>query len=340
MSICERPLFFEKNRVYRVYTGGKLLGKFVSDNSEDGFYPEEWIASAVSALPVEGEPEKAGVSVVEGTDKYLDDLIKEFPKEILGDKKELGILVKYLDSAIRLPVQAHPDKAFSRQHFDSDHGKEESWIVLDKREGGCIYFGFKEGVTREQFSKAIEESKTDKDAMERLLVKREVEIGDVVLVPAKAVHAIGAGCLILEVQEPTDFTIQPEYWCGEVELTHKDMYIGLDKETALDCFDFKPVTKVKTQPVYIKNNDSIKIEELIGLKQTNNFGINRITLNNGEYIPDKGAGIYVITDGCGEITGKDYRRKLVKGDYFLLPDIARGNYKITGKLEFVESFSY
>ena len=67
-----------------------------------------------------------------------------------------------------------------------------------KAEGGCIYFGFKEGITREEFSKAIEESKTDKDAMERLLVKREVEIGDVVLVPAKAVHTIGAGALFLK----------------------------------------------------------------------------------------------------------------------------------------------
>ena len=132
---------------------------------------------------------------------------RELAKAIrLGDKKEIGILVKYLDSAIRLPVQAHPDKAFSRKYFDSEHGKEESWIVLDKREGGCIYFGFKDGVTKEQFSKAIEESKNDKYAMERLLVRHDVEPGDVIFVPAKAVHAIGAGCLILEVQEPTDFT--------------------------------------------------------------------------------------------------------------------------------------
>ncbi len=209
-----------------------------------------------------------------------------------------------------------------------------------KAEGGCIYFGFKEGITREEFSKAIEESKTDKDAMERLLVKREVEIGDVVLVPAKAVHTIGAGCLILEIQEPTDFTIQPEYWCGETALTHKDMYIGLDKETAIDCFDFDPIVNVKTVPVCIESNNNIKIEELIGLKQTNNFGINRITLTEGEFTPDKGAGIYVVTEGCGEITGKDFSRKLVKGDYFLFPDIARGNYKIKGNIEVVECFSY
>lgn len=339
MKIYERPLFFEKNRVYRVYTGGKLLGKFVKDGSEDGFYPEEWIASAVQALPVEGEPEKAGVSIIEGTDIHLDDLIKEYKQEILGDKKEVGILVKYLDSAIRLPVQAHPDKTFSRKHFASNHGKEESWIILDKREGGCIYFGFKDGVTREQFSQAIEESKTDKDAMERLLVKREVEPGDVILVPAKTVHAIGAGCLILEIQEPTDFTIQPEYWCGDTALSLNDMYIGLDKETALDCFDFEPVSDVKTMPLCIKDTGTIKFEELISKKHSENFCVNRITLENGEFVPDKSAGIYVVTDGEGEITGKDFNRKLVKGDYFLLPDRARKNYIIKGNITIVECFA-
>lgn len=52
------------------------------------------------------------------------------------------------------------------------------------------------------------------------------------------IRAIGAGCLILEVQEPTDFTIQPEHWCGEYHLNDQEMYLGLDKDTALDCFRF------------------------------------------------------------------------------------------------------
>jgi hypothetical protein len=51
------------------------------------------------------------------------------------------------------------------------------------------------------------------------------------------VHAIGCGCLLLEVQEPTDFTIQPERWCGEYKLSDREMYLGLDREKALECFD-------------------------------------------------------------------------------------------------------
>jgi len=37
--------------------------------------------------------------------------LKKYPEEILGDK-EYRILVKLLDSAVRLPAQAHPDKPF------------------------------------------------------------------------------------------------------------------------------------------------------------------------------------------------------------------------------------
>ncbi len=339
MKIYEKPLFFFKNRVYRVYKGGKLLGKFLNDDSKDSFYPEEWIASAVKAIDIDSKDKKAGVSVIKDTNQYLDDLIKEFPKEILGDKKEIGILVKYLDSAIRLPVQAHPDKEFSKQYFNSEHGKEECWIVLDKRKNACVYFGFKEGVTKEKFSKAIEESKDNKDIMETLLVKHEVNPGDIILVPAKTVHAIGAGCLILEIQEPTDFTIQPEYHCGDIKLTHDDMYIGLDKKTALECFDFKPVNNVKIEAQCITNDKGMKIEKLIGKKHTDNFGINKITLTNGEFVLTKSAGIYIIIDGNGEITGKDYNKKLKKGDYFLLPHIARNKYKITGKITIIECFS-
>ena len=44
------PIFFEQNRVFRVYKGGKLFADFFSDDSEDGNYPEEWIVSSVHAL--------------------------------------------------------------------------------------------------------------------------------------------------------------------------------------------------------------------------------------------------------------------------------------------------
>ena len=49
-EIIREPVFFERNRVYRVYRGGKLFHDLFGDEPRDGHYPEEWIASDVRAL--------------------------------------------------------------------------------------------------------------------------------------------------------------------------------------------------------------------------------------------------------------------------------------------------
>ena len=174
------PMFFEKNRVFRVYTGGKLFADFFSDDSSDGNYPEEWVVSAVHALNEGSTDEYEGISKIKDSDLYLSDALKEYKNELIGDREDIGILTKILDSAIRLPVQAHLDKAFSREHFKSNYGKEESWVILATRPDAKIFYGFKKGVTMEQFEKAIEGSETSLTAMEKLLESYPVKAGDII----------------------------------------------------------------------------------------------------------------------------------------------------------------
>ena len=187
VKLASNPVFFEKNRVFRVYLGGKLFSEFFGDDSKDGFHPEEWICSSTKALNEGSTDEFEGLSTIKGTDIHFNELIDQQKELMLGDRKGLDVLVKALDSAIRLPVQAHPDKEFSRKNFNSDFGKAESWFVLATREGASIYFGFKDGVTKEDFEKAVEDAETNKTAMERLLNKIPVKPGDVYFIPAKAV---------------------------------------------------------------------------------------------------------------------------------------------------------
>ena len=335
-----KPIFFEKNRVFRVYTGGKLFADFFGDDSTDGFYPEEWVASSVRALNEGSADEYEGVSKIRGTGLYLNDAVEKYKAEILGNREDLGILTKILDSAIRLPVQAHPDKAFSEKYFNSKYGKEESWIILATRPDAKIFFGFKDGVTFEDFSKAIDESENGSDAMENLLCSIDVKSGDVIYIPAKMVHAIGRGCLLLEVQEPTDFTIQPERWCGEYKLSDKEMYLGLSRENALECFDIEKKYPAPLTPKTICDNNGVKYEAVIDETITTSFAVRSITLSGGSFELGRGAAVYVVTEGCGEITGEDYSEKIKKGDYFLMPENAKGKYSITGKeIKIVECFA-
>ncbi len=338
--MMNEPIFFERNRVRRVYTGGRLFGDFFGDEPVDGFMPEEWIASSVEAINREKTSEKEGVSIVKGSGIYFDELLEKYPLEMLGSRQKMRVLVKILDSAVRLPAQAHPDKEFSRKYFNSEYGKTESWIILDKRQDAKIYFGFKDGVDRKLFSDAIDASEKDKNAMERLMECYEPQIGDVFLVPAKTVHAIGAGCLILEVQEPTDFTIQPEHWCADYRLSDDEMYIGLSKEEAIGCFNFCKSPDTGIVPVTVYHKDRARVENVIKPSDTGCFIINRITLNGGEYTlsVNDSYGVYIVTEGTGEICGDGYSKKIQKGDYFFMPACLMDRFCLKGSMKVTECF--
>lgn len=334
----QKPIFFERNRVQRVYTGGKLFEGLWGDSPEDSFFPEEWIASSVRAMNKNSKSEKEGISRIKDSDIFFDELLAQYPEEMLGSSEKMRILVKILDSAVRLPAQAHPDKAYSRKFFSSEFGKTESWIILDRRSDARLYFGFREGVDQELFSAAIDASLTDKNALERLMRYRIPQKNDVFFVPAKTVHAIGAGCLILEVQEPTDFTIQPEHWCDNYELSEQEMYLGLTKEEAMDCFDFTASPDTKIAPKVIVSEEGVIVENLLGPEVTDCFAVNRIQLDGGkkELNLQDSYGVYIVTEGVGCLEGENYHHELKKGDYFFMPACEMGKYWLSGQMECVE----
>jgi mannose-6-phosphate isomerase len=343
-GIARAPLFFERNRIARVYSGGKLFHEFFGDADEDGYQPEEWIASSVRALNRDSASPREGLSKVRGTEVYLNDLVAAHRDIVLGARSDLGILVKVLDSAIRLPVQAHPDKPFSKEHFGSDYGKAEAWVVLATRENAKIYLGFKGQMTKARFLEAVNKSQHDRGAMEALLNAVPVKKGDVYFIPPKAVHAIGCGCLILEVQEPTDFTIQPEAWCGDYHLNDYERFLGLDRNTALECFDYSPHGKAAAElsakkPAVVKAGKGLVTESLIGPGDTDCFAINRHRLQNSGLAGLTAPAIYIVTEGEGALAGPDgSTHPLKKGDYFLLPACISGKYdaKSDSKLELIE----
>ena len=338
--MINQPIFFERNRVGRVYTGGKLFASFFGDEPVDGYEPEEWIASGVRAINKELKSPKEGISKIKDSNLYFDELLQLYPEELLGKGNTLRILVKGLDSAIRLPAQAHPDKEFSQKYFHSSYGKTECWIILDTRPDAKIFFGFKDGVTREDFERAIDQSEYDKDAMERLMLEITPKKGDVYFVPAKTIHAIGSGCLILEIQEPTDFTIQPEHYCGEYKLSDQEMYMGLPREVAVSCFDFVKAPDAKLSPSISENGDGFLKETLVGPDHTDCFVINRITLRGGRYLPKIGGhyAIYILTDGEINLIGDGYARTVKKGEYFFMPAVLMGKFEFSGNAEIVECY--
>ncbi len=214
-KLFERPIFFERNRVFRIYKGGLLFHDFFGDEAKDGNYPEEWVASSVRAMNLDSTNEKEGISKIKGPELYLDEALEKYPREILGDCPKWDVLVKLLDSGIRLPMQCHPDREFAKRYFHSEYGKAEMWIVVATRENAKLFLGFNKKMNQEEFTKLVERSLTEKECMTECVNEIPVKKGDAYLIPGRTIHAIGYGCLILEIQEPSDLSVCPEYWCGD-----------------------------------------------------------------------------------------------------------------------------
>jgi mannose-6-phosphate isomerase len=335
----QSPLFFERNRVFRVYEGGKLFHDFFGDEAVDGNLPEEWIASKVKALNKKMRFPDEGLSKIQESGETFAALLTNDAEEMTGGKG-FDMLVKILDSAVRLPAQTHPDPAFSRKHFSSNHGKTECWVILATRPGAKLFFGFKEGVTESDLRQAVEKSEQPGDAFSGLLQAVEAKVGDVWLIPARVAHAIGAGCLILEVQEPTDFTIQPERWCDQYRLSDQEMYLGLDKTVALSCFDLQQagpavLARGKKSPQSEVENKDYKKEILISFEDTPCFAVNRYTVNTSCVLRSRA--VYVVTKGAGELTSLGGWRPIKKGMYFFVPFAADGiSVRTKTGLEMVE----
>lgn len=110
------------------------------------------------------------------------------------------MLIKYIDAAQNLSVQVHPDDAFARRE-EGDNGKTEMWYVIGAEEGAGIYCGFRKDTDKDAFLAKVQDG-----SVQELLNFIPVKAGDCFLIEAGTVHAIGAGCLICEVQQSSNVT--------------------------------------------------------------------------------------------------------------------------------------
>lgn len=307
-------------RVWRTYLGGKLLEKrYGGTRASDGHYPEEWILSTVHAIDPEGRNSGICRAVVEG---------KEVPFTELHPK--MKVLAKIIDSAERLTIQVHPDKAKAMEYFYSPYGKTECWHILGRREAdSCIYLGFQPWITKEMWRRCFELQ--DIDAMLSCLHRIDVKEGETYLVPGGVPHAIGGGCLLLEIQEPSDYTLRVERTTSSgQEISDMLIHQGIGVERMLDCFDYQGMTpreligRCRLDRKNVKRNHTVW-ECLVGEPHTDCFtllyrkekgrfdvheeaedyglyiwaGTGKLSCGSGEYLLHPGSQFYVPA-GCGE----------------------------------------
>jgi mannose-6-phosphate isomerase len=143
-------------------------------------------------------PEQTGMSalLVGREQTGMSALLSRFP-----------LLVKFLDAASAPSVQVHPDDARAALLDPPEAGKTEAWVVLEAGPESVIYAGLKPGVDRAELEAAIRQGRCP-DCLHAFAVSP----GDCIFVPAGTVHALGAGLLVAEIQQPSDVTYRLFDW--------------------------------------------------------------------------------------------------------------------------------
>lgn len=340
MDRSKYPLKLGSTRVWRTYTGGKLLEQWLGEGEgHDGEYPEEWVASVTAAgYSAGGGPSDgiAGLSTLaEEPSVTLKQLIEGDPQAYLGAEhvenfgSSAGLLTKILDSAERLTIQVHPDNEKARELFSSRFGKTEAWYILQGREiegeKPYVLLGFKEEVTREAWRRMFDEQNIPE--MVGALHRFEVEPGDVFLIEGGTPHAIGPGCLLVEIQEPTDLTLRSEKVSPKGrEIPDHLCHLGLGYDKMFDCFRYDAynkeavAAKYKLEPKVVRSSEQAVERELIGYHHTKCFRMTQTEVR-GEVSLESTAtfSVMVVTGGDGQLRCGDQVLSIRKGEQLFLP---------------------
>ncbi|PZR66811.1 MAG: mannose-6-phosphate isomerase [Solirubrobacterales bacterium] len=127
-------------------------------------------------------------------------------REIFGeralaiDRPRFPLLIKLLDACQTLSLQVHPPPELAAEL--GGEPKNEVWYIADTADGAHLYLGLRAGVTRASFEQHLRAG----DDVSALLQRVTIRAGDAAFIPGGRVHAIGAGCLIVEVQQNSDTT--------------------------------------------------------------------------------------------------------------------------------------
>ena len=289
----------QPTRVYRSYFGGQNLDAFENkDNPEISRFPEDWLASVTEAFNPDRQQKNEGLSVTEDG-QVLKDIIEADKKAMIGDRENMSLLFKLLDSAERLVIQAHPTKEFAQKHFNSPYGKTECWYILN--DGGEVYIGFKEGITRDLWKDFFE--KQDVEKMLSCLHKFKVNKGDFIFVAGGVPHAIGKNCFLAELQEPTDLMVIPEKVTPSgVVLAEQKLHGGLGFDKMFDCFNYDGLSEFETRQKYFLKPER-KNEFEVELLNCAMFKLSQIDVSDDLIFDPKTYGIAVVIEGFVSMNG-------------------------------------
>lgn len=335
MTIQKAPVPLDHAGAWRVYLGGGRIRRLRGlPETGDDHFPEEWIASVTEAAGAGAVP-GAGLSRLrDRPERTLRELIASDPAGLLGERffrrhgGDCGVLLKLLDAAERLNVQVHPSREDARRFWNLPFGKTECWHFLDGREGGAepvIYLGLREDVTPDLLRRAFEsgDSRRVLDCMHRF----PAAAGETVLIGGGVPHAIGAGCFLLEIQEPSDLTLRLEKTTASgTRVPDEVCHMGIGYDAMFSLIRFPGISREEARarwfipPVPLAPAPGGRITRLLDYSRCPYFAMERIDVWETLELPRESVfyGLFVLS-GEGELSAGDLHRELGAGDQWFIP---------------------
>lgn len=327
--------------------GGRETDRFrgCPDPKDTPSGAEAWIGSVTRANGATTERPDLGCSEVilpGGEKRYLYRVIGDAPAEVLGEEHlkhhgtQLGVLVKLLDAKEKFPLQCHPTREKAARLWNSPYGKTECWHVLavreDAKEPPFIWLGFKPGITPRKFEEAYRTGSLE--AAEAFCHRFNVHPGETWFVPSGMPHALGPGCFVLEVQEPSDLTAVPIPQEDLIAFRRRSNPSGVfepidnavyEKRT-LGSFEYEGleaeevVSRCRVRRKVLREGSRGAEELLIGPEQTPFFSCSLVRAEGEAPIKNSGdIAIGVVTEGEGTLRSRYGRLQVRRGSEIFFP---------------------
>jgi mannose-6-phosphate isomerase len=229
--------------------------------------------------------------------KTLHELWTEHRAEVFGDRAHGGrfpLLVKLLDAQEKLSLQVHPPEKMANEL--GGEAKAEFWYVAAADPNAELFVGLREPITRKTFENALAQGKAA-DYVHTLRVKS----GDAMFLPAGRFHAVGAGNVLVEIQQNSDTTYRVFDWNRVDEHGHpRDLHV----DQALASIDFNDC-----QPELLQADGELLLRDELFEIQKWNLTVSR------EIVPQGQFAIVYCVEGKLRCTDID----LGRGEFFLVP---------------------
>lgn len=243
MSELQAPICFTPILQRTIWGGNAIVRWKQLSGKQPHNVGESWeICDLGDVATIVADGPYAGQTLRQLIQRYGAALLGQANFEKYGDN--FPLLIKIIDSYSDLSIQVHPDDAMAQRCEGKPYGKTEMWYIVNREPEATLVNGFCNTISAEDYEQLVATG-----TLTEHLNTFATEPGDFYYIPAGRIHAIGAGNLLIEIQQASDLTYRVyDYNRIDDRGYKRDLHISQAKEALHfeaeeHCREQDPLTK-------------------------------------------------------------------------------------------------